>query len=587
MTAQRLKSIRLRNFKRFKNFVIYADKSNILVGPNNAGKSSILDSLRILYGVKRYATRFRPKIISTYEGDQYGYEIPESSIPINVDHVAHNFSDDDAELEFTHQNGERLKVAFGRDHLPRAHIVGSGTSSYDSKSYFKRFPLDIVVVPTLSPFENSEPYISDEFVERQRSTRLSSRHFRNIWYRQKNDFAEFKRLVESTWAGVTIDAPTRPPLINSNMEMFFYEGRLAREIAWSGFGLQVWMQIITHLMRAGPSSIFVLDEPDVYLHPDMQRKLVKLISDRFEQYFLATHSTEIINEADIGDILTINSDRNSSKRIQTDSDYNDVYNYIGSIENVELAKLSRAKRVVFFEGKDKKLLSSFARKIGLMNPLGSVDTVIIEVGGFGQWTRVTDTAWTFKNVLQIEVAIFALFDRDYRDSREIDSTVKDIESHGVECAIWNQKEIENYALVLTSLVRTIVSRCNERGHNVSAIVAEKIVVEISDQYRHDVYANYAGNRFRYEQKIKSGMDLAQAFKLTSVAMDSQWNDIHSRLKIIPGKQFIAALSGYLQEKFGTSITANMLIEGLKRDEIDSELLTLLKRLSRFCNAGAE
>jgi len=201
MSGMKIKSVRLKNFKRFANFQVILTGTNILVGPNNAGKSTILDAFRILYGARRYAVRLRPQIIHTDEGDQYGYEIPESSIPVNITNVIHNFDGEGAYVEFTHENGAKLKIAFHQDRQPRLYISGAGTSHYTGKTYFRQFPVDIVIVPTLSPFESNEPYISDEVVERERSTRLSSRHFRNIWYRQKSEFSEFKLLIEKSAVG--------------------------------------------------------------------------------------------------------------------------------------------------------------------------------------------------------------------------------------------------------------------------------------------------------------------------------------------------------------------------------------------------
>jgi predicted ATP-dependent endonuclease of OLD family len=40
-------SIKLTNFKRFESFYFSARAANVLVGPNNSGKSSILDALRV------------------------------------------------------------------------------------------------------------------------------------------------------------------------------------------------------------------------------------------------------------------------------------------------------------------------------------------------------------------------------------------------------------------------------------------------------------------------------------------------------------------------------------------------------------
>jgi energy-coupling factor transporter ATP-binding protein EcfA2 len=579
--SHRLRSIKFHNFKRFKNFSISLKNANVLVGPNNAGKSSVLDSLRVLYGAYRYAARLKPHIIRTDEGDQYGYEVPESSIPIDIARVTRNFNSDVSELEFHHENGSVLKIHFLSDSLTKLWIVGSGTQLYNGSSYFSRFPVDIIIVPTLAPFDDNETYLSDQVVARERSTRLSSRHFRNIWLRDAVDFPQFQELIERTWPSVTVEAPSHTGVGKAPLEMMYYEGRMPREVSWSGFGLQVWMQIITHLMRGKESSIFVLDEPDIYLHPDMQRKLVHLVAARFSQYIIATHSTEIINEAELGDVVSIDSERHAARRVKTDGEFNDVYAYIGSLNNVEIARLSRAKRVIFFEGKDRSILNRFGRRCGVTAHIGGGDTVVIQVGGFGQWTKVLDTAWTFRNVLQIDVNIFAVFDRDYRDQRQIDLTIKNIESQGIRCAIWGRKEIENYALEVPTLVRTIKSRCEERGFILSEETVINIIQEISDQYRHDVVAQFASQRLEYERQIKSNVDTSSAFKSASLELGDIWSDLPKRLGVIPGKAFISDLSSYLQKNYQTTLTLNMVIDLMRRDEVCEELYGILHELGQF------
>ena len=54
------------------------------------------------------------------------------------------------------------------------------------------------------------------------------------------------------------------------LHMFCPEERIPREIFWSGFGFQVWCQMLTHLIQSSESSLFLIDEPDIYLHSDLQ-----------------------------------------------------------------------------------------------------------------------------------------------------------------------------------------------------------------------------------------------------------------------------------------------------------------------------
>ena len=85
--------------------------------------------------------------------------------------------------------------------------------------------------------------------------------------------------------------------------MFCKEGRIDREVYWAGFGFQVWLQLLTHIfyrVNDKTNTILIVDEPDIYLHPNLQHELYTLVKENTEQVLLATHSVEIINEADHG-----------------------------------------------------------------------------------------------------------------------------------------------------------------------------------------------------------------------------------------------------------------------------------------------
>lgn len=75
------------------------------------------------------------------------------------------------------------------------------------------------------------------------------------------------------------------------LHMFCPEERIPREIFWSGFGFQVWCQMLTHLIQGGDNSIFLIDEPDIYLHSNLQRQLIGLLRQLGPDILIATHST--------------------------------------------------------------------------------------------------------------------------------------------------------------------------------------------------------------------------------------------------------------------------------------------------------
>src|SRR3954452_8732514 len=82
--ATRFTRVEFTRFKAFKRFSLSLRHFNILVGPNNAGKSTILAAFRILAAGMRRAYSRNPEVIRgpTDMGMTHGYRIDLSSISI-------------------------------------------------------------------------------------------------------------------------------------------------------------------------------------------------------------------------------------------------------------------------------------------------------------------------------------------------------------------------------------------------------------------------------------------------------------------------------------------------------------------------
>ena len=98
--AIRITRVRLLNFKGFEKYSLTIDPMTILVGPNNAGKSTIIGAFRALSVALRTARARRPVILQRGGRSQRGYRIPIEGIPISVENAQHNYSDQDAVAEF-------------------------------------------------------------------------------------------------------------------------------------------------------------------------------------------------------------------------------------------------------------------------------------------------------------------------------------------------------------------------------------------------------------------------------------------------------------------------------------------------------
>jgi ABC-type multidrug transport system ATPase subunit len=138
---------------------------------------------------------------------------------------------------------------------------------------------------------------------------------------------------------------TPPENDGDYLHMFCMEERMLRELFWAGFGFQVWCQLLTHLDRGREDSILVVDEPEIYLHPDLQRKLFTILSSLGPSIVMATHSAEIISAAVSEDVLLIDKKALSARRLSPGGTAQLALDAIGSSHKVLHEKNAKTQRL--------------------------------------------------------------------------------------------------------------------------------------------------------------------------------------------------------------------------------------------------
>lgn len=576
-------SLQFENFKKFQRFSIGCKETNILVGPNNAGKSTALDALRIFRDVYRYASRNNPRLMEQPGIGVCGsYRMPPSLIGIPIENVVRDYGDDPAKIEIRLTNESRLHVWLHPDEAVNAFVQTDKALPRTASDFRRLFPIDLVIVPTLSALEEREPLVKPETAARNENTRLASRNFRNILYNKSEiEFQEFSNLCKEGWNDIEIRFPEIVRGDPSYLTLMYEENRIHREIYWSGFGFQVWMQVMAQFMRAKEDSVLILDEPDIYLHPELQKKIVRMAKENFDQIFIATHSTEIMNEADPGDILSIVPGNRTAIRVQTDEAYRKVYSYLGSSENAEFARLARADRIIFFEGKEKGLIRKFASKFDGDDIFQDPKTAYLQAGGFSQWIRVREVDWALHNIFGLDVRIAALFDRDYRCEEEIHEFKRSLENQELWVDVLDRKEIENYALIARPLFAAIQKRVSSRGANISDEEIDARIVRILDSFKGACHAQHLAHYLAHHRGMDKRTSESTHLERGNARFEAQWKAVEGRLAIVPGKEFIAVLSTELQRDFGTTLTINQILDEMHRDDVPIDLQDRLRSMAAF------
>ncbi len=579
----RITSVSFQHYKGLRRFSLSLDHVNVLTGANNSGKSTIIGAFRVLAVAMRTARSRKPERLSLNDKHYLGYLIKETQLPVSLENVSTNYEDGESKISFRLSNGNYLHLYFSSDIC--ILVPQTGGAAISSPTTFKsNFPIELAVVPVLGPVEHREDLRERETVAVSLSTHRASRHFRNYWYHNPEGFDEFAALVIKTWPGMQLRRPERSGL--SELSMFVAEERFDRELYWVGFGFQIWCQLLTHLHRASTASLVVVDEPEVYLHPDIQRRLLGVLKDSGPDMLLATHSTEIIAEADPADIVLVDKSKSSAERIKDVEGVQKAMHILGSQQNISLAALARNRRVLFVEGDyDFSLIRRFAKQRGMSDLAASLGIAAMPSGGFGSWRRISALADGIEQALGAELLIGAIYDRDYFCSDQIDEVLVKLRKSLRFAHVHVRKEIENYLLLPDVLNRVIARGLAERrlrGFTVTepGDSAESILLDVTNDLKDEAEQQYVSRYSDYHQK-HSKKDLSTLMKEATNSFRSRWNMPEGRWKLVSGKETMRRFREKIHASLGVSLTDAKVVDAMRQEDFPEDLVELLEGVELF------
>ena len=584
----RFVEVRLENFKAFSKFSIRFEQFNIVVGPNNAGKSTILAAFRILAAALRRASSRRAEIVTGPMGQVYGHKVDLKGLSVADENIFHNYNDESAaSIEFRLSNKNRLKLYFAEvGSCVLIPELDDGRICSTPKMFRTHFNCRIGFVPILGPVDHHEQLYEKEAARLALFNYGAARNFRNIWYHFPEKFEDFRRAVQTTWPGMDIEPP-ETEMVDGKARLFMYcpEDRRAREICWAGFGFQVWCQMLTHLIQSEGVSIFLIDEPDIYLHSDLQRQLISLLRQLEADVLIATHSTEILSEAEFREIVVVNKNRRSASRVKNADQLSGVFQALGSNLNPVLTQIAKTKRVVFVEGHDFQILSRFAEKCGFSGLAARRDFAVVQTKGFNP-QKVKNLVEGISTALGFTPMSACIFDRDFRTQKECEYVEKELQDTCAFFQVLERKEIENYLLVPSAIEKAARKRIEEkmrRGANQASFTCD--IKGILDQYSKEkksyVAGQYTAVREQFERYVGSGVNKATISEEMFRYIDDAWNE--RCLELVPGKDALSHLNETLQEADGISVTPFGIIQSISRQEVPEDLKKLFQDLDEFAS----
>ncbi len=332
----------------------------------------------------------------------------------------------------------------------------------------------------------------------------------------------------------------------------------------------MWLQILWFLCKVKEENcVTVLDEPDVYIHADLQRKLYHLVADRYSQVIIATHSIEIINEAKLENIMIIDKKQKSFKFCKGKTHLESGLDSIGTTQNLMLTKLRRHNKCLFVEGEDVDILDEIY-KIAINDKTKSIkDFATCKLDGKSNYKESFGAAKMFYNDSEGTFKTFCLLDRDYDEQFNAEIMQEAIENN-IRLYILNMLEIENYLIIPKIFAEFL---------HVDVSVVENKIGEFAESLKGETFDRILEAKVWEYRKLGKNLNLAKVSKETREFIQGHWNSLEEKITIVPGKELKAKIFDWMQQDYSCSCSDKKIFQKLKAKDIQQDLLIFLKELS--------
>jgi predicted ATP-dependent endonuclease of OLD family len=489
----KLLNLKLTNFRKISNLpestITFNQDINVLVGANNAGKTSILNAIQRLFKTEEITSRDLNYLIKdgnlVIEGDVlFTKEQWKSYLTLGVGNKD-TWLTDDVDLDILAKMFSPKPISLKQQ---KGYIEKKETSFYISakidKDLLERFTPSKIEYSVLTNTQNqiassnfynvykSPLYIDskgkildqEQFVplnQIDEKTYNNSVNIRGLLYALKvKDSESFKifkkRLLEIFTELDDIDVVNNEFL--GQFELILHEKlrkngtteNVTYDINNVGQGMQTLVLMLSTILLLKPS-IVLMDEPEVHMHPSLIKEFVKYIQllSVDTQFIITTHSLVLIQEVGLDKVFSLKNEIEQKGIIVSKVD--DKIKLLETVEQLgyDVDTLTYTlKPFVFTEGpSDKDFILAFAEKAGLQAQINSFSTAFVAMGGKGNRHKLTNLIDILNREDFIDSPLIMILDKD----ETANDTIEDIRSNFFSnnpkrLHYLSKRQIENYLI---------------------------------------------------------------------------------------------------------------------------------------------
>ncbi len=456
-------SVTVRRFKRFSDETFDLGESVVLAGPNNSGKTTMLQAIATWQVALRHwlskrepgktSAKARSGVILTrqqftaipvremnllWQGRQTsGMEAPQGR-KRRIEIVLRGDDDGGWEcgIEIEYQTPETVNVR------PLGARDGADISAFPPP---QAVAVNVVHIPPMSGIVSEEPRRDRGYQDMLVGQGRPGEILRNLLYevsRDDDDWDELEAQIQKLFDVALV----RPAYAESDPHIICeYRPRSnarALDISNAGSGfLQVLL--LFAFFYARPGSVLLLDEPDAHLHVILQREMHEALrtvaTHRRSQLLIATHSEVLLDATSPESVISFV--RKPPSALGTKGERDALREAMKRLTTTELLLADQTRAILYLEdGSDERILSAWANTLEHPAARYLRRPFIHPLRG----KRVKDARehfFAFSSVVE-DVSGLIIIDRD-NDDGELKEDLGD----GLVLSRWARYEIENYLLV--------------------------------------------------------------------------------------------------------------------------------------------
>ena len=363
-----IRTVRIRGFKRFEEVELSFPGHVVLAGPNNTGKTTVLQAIASWDLALR-----RWRELNDFNRRRGYTRVPIArqtfaSVPLrSFDLLWRNRRYREMiEIELRHDDGWSVTMEFRPDSTEQIHVRPGAGADPDT---LRGLDLRAVFVPPMTGIGTEEPVFQPPMIEQLLGLGRPGEVLRNLLTEASRD--------ESAWSALQASMDRLfgyellpPDATGAHIRAEYRtagavdEERASLEIASAGSGFQQVLMLLAFL-HTRPAAVLLLDEPDAHLHVILQdaiyHELRTVAARQHSQLIVATHSEVVIESVEPPELYVM---LDEPRRIDDAIERRHLVSSLRVLTNTDMMQALAVRGVLYAEGRtDIDILRAWATRL--------------------------------------------------------------------------------------------------------------------------------------------------------------------------------------------------------------------------------